>query len=152
MKAILLHNRAMSAKKCAKKRAKLLFCQPKGLFTWRWGTPVRWGNLLRWGNPPVLIISHFNLIMFTSPIWGPPPSCKKALNLLLFGRFRCRCLSSLVACWGSRQEEKWASRHFPGCTSKQRSKFSRGEEVYGLYKLVPSWRVWFSRSLVWNRV
>ena len=28
-------------------------------FTWRRGTPVRWGN------PPVHIISHFNLIMFT---------------------------------------------------------------------------------------
>ena len=41
MNATLLHNRAVSAKKCSKKRAKLLFCQPKGLFTWMWGTPVR---------------------------------------------------------------------------------------------------------------
>ena len=31
----------------------------KGLCTWGWGTPGRWGN------PPVLIISHFNLITFT---------------------------------------------------------------------------------------
>ena len=31
----------------------------KGLFTWRWGTPVRWGN------PPVHVISHFNLVTFT---------------------------------------------------------------------------------------
>ena len=37
----------------------------KGLFTWRRGTPGRWGNRLRCGNPPVLIISHFNLITFT---------------------------------------------------------------------------------------
>ena len=45
---------------------------------------------LRWGNPPVHIISPFNLITFTwysdrwsntphvtSPIWGPPPLCKQ---------------------------------------------------------------------------
>ena len=31
----------------------------KGLFTWRWGYPVRRGN------PPVHVISHFNLAMFT---------------------------------------------------------------------------------------
>ena len=37
----------------------------KGLFTWRRGTPGRWGNRLRCGNPPVHIISHFNLITFT---------------------------------------------------------------------------------------
>ena len=36
-----------------------------GLFTWGWRTPGRWGNSLRWGNPPVHIISHFNLITFT---------------------------------------------------------------------------------------
>ena len=38
---------------------------PKGLFTWKWGTPGWWGNPLRWGNPPVHTISCFNLIMFT---------------------------------------------------------------------------------------
>ena len=27
--------------------------------------PGRWGNPLTWGNPPVHIISHFNLITFT---------------------------------------------------------------------------------------
>ena len=37
----------------------------KGLFTWRWSTPDRWGDLIRWGNPPVHIISHFNVITFT---------------------------------------------------------------------------------------
>ena len=31
----------------------------KGLFTWKWGTPGRWGN------PPIHIISHFNLITVT---------------------------------------------------------------------------------------
>ena len=38
----------------------------KGLFTWRWVAPGRWGNPLRWGNSPVHMISHFNLITFTS--------------------------------------------------------------------------------------
>ena len=36
----------------------------------------------------------------TSPIWGTPPPCKQALNLLLFcrsdSRHRRRCLSSLL--------------------------------------------------------
>ena len=50
--------------------AKLLFGQSKGLFTWEWGTPGRWGNLLRRGNPPVLIISHFNLITLIYMIGG----------------------------------------------------------------------------------
>ena len=36
-----------------------------GQFSWRWGTPGRWDNLLMWGNPPLQIISHFNLITFT---------------------------------------------------------------------------------------
>ena len=38
---------------------------PNGPFTWRWRTPGRWDNLLWRGNPPVQIISHFNLISFT---------------------------------------------------------------------------------------
>ena len=29
------------------------------------GPHERWGNPLWWGNPPVHIISHFNLVMFT---------------------------------------------------------------------------------------
>ena len=35
--------------------------------TRRWETLAigRWGNPFRWGNPPVRIISHFNLITFT---------------------------------------------------------------------------------------
>ena len=28
---------------------------PKGLFTWRWGTPGRWGNLLRCGKKIILL-------------------------------------------------------------------------------------------------
>ena len=54
-------------------------CEPKGLFTWRWGTPDRWGNQFRWGkknNPPSLAIVqprhpgvHFLKI--------PPPGCKQ---------------------------------------------------------------------------
>ena len=42
-----------------------------GLFAWTRGTPGRHGNPLRWGNPPVHIISHFNLITFTCR-WGDP--------------------------------------------------------------------------------
>ena len=35
----------------------------RGIFS-VWITPGRWGNPLRLGNPPVHIISHFNLITF----------------------------------------------------------------------------------------
>ena len=45
-----------------------------GLFRWRWGTPGRWGN------PPVQIVSHFNVITFRCYTWGRLPSCKQALN------------------------------------------------------------------------
>ena len=27
-----------------------------------------------------------------------------------------------------------------------------GTAIYGLYRYVPLWRVWFSRSLLWDRV
>ena len=30
-------------------------CEPKGLLTWRWGTPDRWGNPLRWGKKITLL-------------------------------------------------------------------------------------------------
>ena len=39
----------------------MVLLYPKGLLTWRWGTPVRRGNPLRWGNLPVHIISHFGV-------------------------------------------------------------------------------------------
>ena len=69
----------------------------KGLFTLRWGTPGRWGNLLWWGNrllwSPYLSCESDQSNMrdctdrrvsppkrVTSPIWGPPPPCKKALG------------------------------------------------------------------------
>ena len=50
----------------------------KGLFTWMWGTPGRLGNPLWWGNPPVHIISHFNLITFAWWV-GWPASPDKAV-------------------------------------------------------------------------
>ena len=74
----------------------------KGLFTSRWETQGRLGKPHRWGNPPVHIISRFNLITFTwsvgwpyerlygqagytplkratSPTWGPPSPCIQSL-------------------------------------------------------------------------
>ena len=48
------------------------------------GTPGRWGNPLRWGNPPVHIISHFNLITFACLVGVPHLRGNRTQNVCFF--------------------------------------------------------------------
>ena len=63
----------------------------KGLFTWRWGTLGRWEQFLTWWFHLSCKSDQMNMRdcmdrrvsppkRVTSPIWGPPPPCKKALG------------------------------------------------------------------------
>ena len=71
--------------------------ETKGLFTLRWGTPGRRGNMWR-------VTYHVNVIKLkweiiwtgglpnrvTSPVWSPPPPCKKAVIVLKMKRVRAK--------------------------------------------------------------
>ena len=133
-----------------KKPIRLCYCISrdfKGLFTWRWGTP----GAFKWGNPPVHIISHFNLITFTwyCDRWSDPPPSQQGVKFCHVNVSRWGNLPGQGQIHGTSNSRKI---HFDGgfasllkVTIESHSIEDGSKSSKWVYKSINRQKSWFSR-------